>query len=219
MTRHSNRFRVPETLANKSVNRSWLAFRFFNVVSFAYNSRSANVNSVGPPTRLPSAFGGEDSLVTDQSDDYRAPESREDLLRRYASGERNFPGAELSDADLSGVTLDGASFEKWSWFNSANFEGASLRGASFRECNVKCANFRRADLTGASNWQPWRRPSSRGPCLTMRASRGPATMVTPFTTATASRSGGRPPNLALQCRRPAETSCDLIESVLGGPIR
>jgi hypothetical protein len=41
---------------NKSVNRSWLASRFFNLVSFVYNSRFANVNSVGPPTRLPQTF-------------------------------------------------------------------------------------------------------------------------------------------------------------------
>lgn len=82
--------------------------------------------------------------------DYLPPASREELLLRYARGERNFPNTELSDADLSGVKLDGANFEKWSWFDSANFEAASLRGTSFRECNVKCANFRRADLTGAS---------------------------------------------------------------------
>jgi len=43
-------------VANKTVNRSWLAFRFFNVVSFVYKFSCANVNSVGPPTRLPQAF-------------------------------------------------------------------------------------------------------------------------------------------------------------------
>ena len=88
--------------------------------------------------------------MVEGSSDYRPPESREELLRRYASEERNFPNTELDDADLSGVVLDGASFERGSWFSSTNFEGASLRGTSFRECNVKCANFRRADLTGAS---------------------------------------------------------------------
>lgn len=88
--------------------------------------------------------------MVDHSTDYTPPESREELLRRYASGERNFPGAELSDADLAGVTLDGAKFGRFSWFHGANFEGASLRGVSFQECNVKCACFRHADLTGAS---------------------------------------------------------------------
>ncbi len=86
----------------------------------------------------------------DLSPEYTPPASREELLRRYASGERKFPETELSDADLAGVVLDGADFERWSWFSSTNFEGASLRGASFRECNVKCANFRRADLTSAT---------------------------------------------------------------------
>jgi len=88
--------------------------------------------------------------MTDQPTDYKPPENREELLRRYANGERSFPDTDLSDADLARVTLDGASFERFSWFFSANFDGASLRGTSFRECNVKCASFRRADLTGAS---------------------------------------------------------------------
>ena len=88
--------------------------------------------------------------MADRPTNYKPPESREELLRRYASGERSFPDTELSGADLAGVTLDGASFERWSWFSSTNFDGASLRGTSFRECNVKCASFRHADLTGAS---------------------------------------------------------------------
>jgi hypothetical protein len=88
--------------------------------------------------------------MTDLPIGYKPPETREELLLRYATGERSFPETELSDADLSSVKLDGASFEKWSWFSSANFEGASLRGTIFRECNVKCASFRGADLTDAS---------------------------------------------------------------------
>ena len=82
-------------------------------------------------------------------DNYRPPESREELERRYAAGERCFPGTDLTDADLSGIKLDGADFEKHSWFFDANFSGASLRGTSFRECNLKCANFSNANLTGA----------------------------------------------------------------------
>ena len=88
--------------------------------------------------------------MTDRPTNYQPPENREELLRRYARGERSFPDTELSDADLAGVTLDGASFERLSWFSSTNFDRASLRGTSFRECNVKCASFRHADLTGAS---------------------------------------------------------------------
>ena len=88
--------------------------------------------------------------MTDQPSHYKPPTSREELVRRYASGERSFPETDLSDADLTRVTLDGASFESFSWFFDANFDGASLRGTCFRECNVKCASFRLADLTGAS---------------------------------------------------------------------
>lgn len=85
-----------------------------------------------------------------RTDHYRPPGSRAELERRYAAGERCFPHTELSDADLSGIVLDGADFEKHSWFFDANFSGASLRDTSFRECNVKCADFSNADLTGAS---------------------------------------------------------------------
>jgi uncharacterized protein YjbI with pentapeptide repeats len=85
-----------------------------------------------------------------ENNEYKPPGGREELLRRYANGERFFPETDLSEADLSGITLDGADFERWSWFHSASFDGASPRGTSFRECNVRCASFRRADLTGAS---------------------------------------------------------------------
>jgi len=87
--------------------------------------------------------------VPEGQENYRPPESREELERRYAAGERNFPDTELSGTDFSRVNLDGANFEKHSWFFDANFAGASLRGTSFRECNLKCANFENADLTGA----------------------------------------------------------------------
>ncbi|MDR7305680.1 pentapeptide repeat-containing protein [Rhodoferax saidenbachensis] len=87
--------------------------------------------------------------MRDHFEHYRPPKSRAELEKRYVLGERRFPNTELSDADLSGVALDGADFEKHSWFADTNFSGASLRGTSFRECNVKCANFSNADLTGA----------------------------------------------------------------------
>lgn len=89
-------------------------------------------------------------LVRNLPEDYRPPESRVELEKRYAAGERCFPDTELSDADLSGIVLDGADFEKHSWFFGSNFSSASLRGTSFRECNVKCADFSNADLTDAT---------------------------------------------------------------------
>jgi uncharacterized protein YjbI with pentapeptide repeats len=82
--------------------------------------------------------------------DYQPPASRAELEARYAAGERSFPETELSDVDLSRIVLDGADFGKHSWFADANFSDASLRGTSFRECNVKCADFPNADLTGAT---------------------------------------------------------------------
>jgi len=85
----------------------------------------------------------------DRPGGYRPPESRAELEKHYAAGERCFPQTELSDADLSGVQLDGVEFGKHSWFHSANFSGASLRGTSFRECNSKCVDFSNADLTDA----------------------------------------------------------------------
>ena len=123
-------------------------------------------------------------------DEYKPPGSREELLSRYASGERNFPNTELSDADLSGVTLDGASFDKWSWFFNANFKGASLRGTSFGECNVKCANFG----TQTSLGRPFGSrvsspPTSMELFWTVQASKGQASTVIQFATAMAFRSG------------------------------
>ena len=88
--------------------------------------------------------------MTEGPSNYRPAASCEELLQRYATGERSFPNTDLSDADLTGVTLDDADFAPWSWFFCTNFRGASLRGTSFRECNVKCADFSKSDLTGAS---------------------------------------------------------------------
>lgn len=85
-----------------------------------------------------------------RSNAFNPPTSLAELLQRYADGERNFPGIEMSDIDFSGVTLNGANFGPFSWFHSSDFEGAHLRGVSFRDCNVKCANFCRADLIDAS---------------------------------------------------------------------
>lgn len=88
--------------------------------------------------------------MVNSTKDYSPPGSREELLQRYAQGERRFPSTNLCKTDFSGVNLDGASFDNLSWFFDSNFDGASLKGTSFRECHVKCASFRNADLTGAS---------------------------------------------------------------------
>jgi uncharacterized protein YjbI with pentapeptide repeats len=85
---------------------------------------------------------------------YYPPKSRDELLDRYAAGERYFAGAELDQdmvsegiLDLTSAVLDGADFSNC-WF-SALFSGASLRATNFAHANVKCCDFSRADLTDA----------------------------------------------------------------------
>ncbi len=78
--------------------------------------------------------------MSESPNSYLPPESLEELLRRYAIGERRYSNTDLSGVDFSGVLLNGASFDSLSWLFNAKFDGASLRGASFRECNVKCAS-------------------------------------------------------------------------------
>jgi uncharacterized protein YjbI with pentapeptide repeats len=82
---------------------------------------------------------------------YLPPKSRDELLARYAAGERFFAGAELDSintgVDLAGAMLDGADFSD-SWF-IASFRDASLKGAIFRRANVKTCDFSGADLTDA----------------------------------------------------------------------
>ena len=82
---------------------------------------------------------------------YQPPRSRDELLARYAAGERHFVDTELDIpdriVDLDGAVLDGADFSE-GWF-TATFRGASLRATKFRHANVKCCDFTGADLTDA----------------------------------------------------------------------
>src|SRR6267143_2148787 len=81
---------------------------------------------------------------------YEPPSSAEELIRRYAQGERYFGHSDLPDrTNLTGVQLEGSNLER-SWFHSANFSRANLRGVNFSECNVKCVDFSDADLEGAN---------------------------------------------------------------------
>lgn len=87
--------------------------------------------------------------MSENAQERTGPQSVEELLQRYADGERFFFNINLPDGvDLSGVTLEGAHFEK-GFLHSANFRGANLRGVRFN-CNVKCADFSEADLTDVS---------------------------------------------------------------------
>jgi uncharacterized protein YjbI with pentapeptide repeats len=81
---------------------------------------------------------------------YDPPQSAEELLRRYAAGERFFPDAEIPDySSLQEVDLAGASF-KGAWLSCIDFRGANLSGCRFEDCNVKCSDFRGADLRNAA---------------------------------------------------------------------
>ena len=71
------------------------------------------------------------------------PQSPEELLERYAAGEREFARTSLSLAHLSGANLNGANL------NGANLGGANLRGANLRGANLLGANLGVANLRGA----------------------------------------------------------------------
>ena len=85
----------------------------------------------------------------------RAALTRAELERRYAEGERDFRGANLSGADLSGANLSGA-------LNGAipsgriltaphvDLTNANLYGANLYGANLYGANLSGADLTGAN---------------------------------------------------------------------
>lgn len=67
--------------------------------------------------------------------------TKEQLLKRYADGERGFPYARLAGVDLRHADLTGANF------SNANLKGTNLSGAILTDCS-----FRGADLAGARFW-------------------------------------------------------------------
>ena len=74
----------------------------------------------------------------------------EQILERYAAGERDFRNLDLDDRtyDFSGANLAHARFS--GSFIVADFANATLTGADFSRCNVKTCNFSGADLRQAS---------------------------------------------------------------------
>ncbi|MBP0003394.1 MAG: pentapeptide repeat-containing protein [Cyanobacteria bacterium SBC] len=85
--------------------------------------------------------------------------SVEELLRRYAAGERDFEQVRLSQADLHNAILHGIDLSE-AILNEANLSRTDLRGADFSWADLSQANlcgadlrgaiFTRADLTGAN---------------------------------------------------------------------
>jgi uncharacterized protein YjbI with pentapeptide repeats len=78
----------------------------------------------------------------------------EELIGRYAAGERNFVDIslrweDLSGANLTGVNLTGAIFVRVN-FSRANLSSANLTNTSLKSANLSGANLEGADLTNAS---------------------------------------------------------------------
>jgi len=81
---------------------------------------------------------------------------QDELLRRYAAGERDFREADLWGAGLLGADLSEANLKRtnlrkanlWgAYLRKANFWGAYLREANLKGANLKGANLSRTDLS------------------------------------------------------------------------
>lgn len=70
--------------------------------------------------------------------EYQPPKSAQELLERYAAGERYFASAALPGADFSGKELV-----------EINLQGAYLIDAKFRNADLRSANLQRANLRGS----------------------------------------------------------------------
>jgi uncharacterized protein YjbI with pentapeptide repeats len=88
-------------------------------------------------------------LIRELPADYQPPESAEEILCRYALGERFFESADLPDrADFRNAVLEDSIFEDV-FLSDVDFRGADLKRVSFRNVKVKCSDFRGADLQDA----------------------------------------------------------------------
>lgn len=70
----------------------------------------------------------------------------DELVRRYAAGERDFSGVDLSGANLAGVNLAEADLSGAD-LSYANLSRANLSGAEMYDANLYGANLSRADLS------------------------------------------------------------------------
>ena len=89
---------------------------------------------------------------------HQPPANAEELLARYAAGERAFAGARLSKAYLQGAQLSGADLSGAN-FSDANLEDADLRdailqGANLQRTALRDVNLENADLTKTAGLLP-----------------------------------------------------------------
>ncbi|UBF23910.1 pentapeptide repeat-containing protein [Kovacikia minuta CCNUW1] len=68
----------------------------------------------------------------------------EELLKKYAAGDRNFPGVNLSEANLTGASLSNVNL------TGANLSVANLSGANLNSANLTKAKLNVAKLSGAN---------------------------------------------------------------------
>ncbi|BAY83223.1 pentapeptide repeat protein [Calothrix parasitica NIES-267] len=74
---------------------------------------------------------------------------REELKKRYASGERNFSGVDLSRLSLTYIDLSDADFSNAN-LRSANLYNANLKNTNLSNANLKFVNLRCANLVQAN---------------------------------------------------------------------
>jgi len=107
---------------------------------------------------------------TDGSSGHGPPTSAEELLRRYAEGERDFESANLSGANLVRANLSGAKLR------NAKLRGANLVRANLSDADLVGANLRKAKLCSA-NLTPLRHGKRWTPSRSRRATALPTGIV------------------------------------------
>jgi uncharacterized protein YjbI with pentapeptide repeats len=73
----------------------------------------------------------------------------DELLKQYASGERDFCGVNISEHIFTGVNLSGADFSEATLHRTV-LEEANLMKANLSKADLTGANLRRADLSRAN---------------------------------------------------------------------
>lgn len=83
---------------------------------------------------------------------FEPPKNAQELLKRYAAGERDFAKASLAEADLSDADLSGADL-RWANLRGANLRGGNLQKARLLNALLRDADLQDADFNGATGLQ------------------------------------------------------------------